>query len=646
LRTPRPRLPDDKPTLNQFLFDFALGYRVRRLDYLRGKVDQLYLLDEQARQTPTGEKSPPPLPADEAQELRRVLLQIKGRLVAGSRNLARLQGANQAAGVAGAAADPGPLLARLAVLIKALRELPISPQALRGILGKDLPAGLLGPGPEAEPADVARLRRAHAYLVGHADTTARLNTLADQLGALLSGAMRETDRACRNALLARDAGDTEYVRVARRVLWDAYYKYDERDMVLFPILYGTEVGEAATVDIVRISPEDATALINEQDPNERRRKLAGTALFHFGAFLDRGWRFNDMLWGRLDGAERLITALLPDARDAAVRDALIAEAHGAILLEELARADRKALTGAFGAAVVAHCAGNPAAQAVRQFAGSLDASVTQQALVQFLRTCLLQQADLLTYVRTTYDVNRQLEPEPLARVASRGTEVVGKIVQQLARKAGIKGGPAAWLAWMGKLSWGLVAVAVPGSLPNLVWRHWLALLCLCEILLIVAGLLVYRPVLYFGLAALGVTVGLQALTAILGNLLRGQRAALYGLLLGLSLLGGALVFLGGATVYAAWRGQELPSAAVPLGLQVVVGTAVLLVAGGLLGDALRERPSLWRLARLGLWVAGGALAVLGGLEVLNAVGILPNRPLEHLQEWGRWLWNKLPFLGG
>ena len=39
------------------------------------------------------------------------------------------------------------------------------------------------------------------------------------------------------------------------------------------------------------------------------RKLAGTALMHFGAFLDRRWRQNDILWGRLDGAERLIASV-------------------------------------------------------------------------------------------------------------------------------------------------------------------------------------------------------------------------------------------------------------------------------------------------------------------------------------------------
>jgi hypothetical protein len=44
-------------------------------------------------------------------------------------------------------------------------------------------------------------------------------------------------------------------------------------------------------------------------------KLAGTTLGHFGGFLDRGWRRNDLMWGRLDGAEALIRAVLRDDPD-------------------------------------------------------------------------------------------------------------------------------------------------------------------------------------------------------------------------------------------------------------------------------------------------------------------------------------------
>ncbi|HEX5431732.1 MAG TPA: DUF3376 domain-containing protein, partial [Bryobacteraceae bacterium] len=107
--------------------------------------------------------------------------------------------------------------------------------------------------------------------------------------------------------------------------------YEDYDQIVFPILYETGAGEAEPAEVFRISPKDAPSLINEQDPKERRRKLAGTALFHFGAFLNRDWRSNDILWGRLDGAERIISSILPRGSEDTAR--LIRKAHLAIIRE-------------------------------------------------------------------------------------------------------------------------------------------------------------------------------------------------------------------------------------------------------------------------------------------------------------------------
>jgi len=110
-------------------------------------------------------------------------------------------------------------------------------------------------------------------------------------------------------------------------------RYEDYDQVTFPIFYETEVGETEPVEVFRISPVDARTVIDELSPAERRRKLAGTVLFHFGAFLKREWRDNDMLWGRLDGAERIISSVLPPGSEDAPR--LIRLAHLAILREKL-----------------------------------------------------------------------------------------------------------------------------------------------------------------------------------------------------------------------------------------------------------------------------------------------------------------------
>ncbi|CAG1000124.1 partial putative membrane protein, partial [Anaerolineales bacterium] len=116
----------------------------------------------------------------------------------------------------------------------------------------------------------------------------------------------------------------------------SYYhdRFEYYDMLIFPVYYGTGVEESDEVEIIRISPKDATNLFNENKKGEK--KLAGTALANFGAFFDREWRENDMMWGRLDSAESLVKAVQRGDTD---RDELIEELHRAILQDELTSRD-------------------------------------------------------------------------------------------------------------------------------------------------------------------------------------------------------------------------------------------------------------------------------------------------------------------
>jgi hypothetical protein len=79
------------------------------------------------------------------------------------------------------------------------------------------------------------------------------------------------------------------------------------DSLLYPIQSTSDTGERDTVDIIRMSPRDAR-LLKPLDPD--KPKLSGVGIMHFGAFFSRDGRENDYLWGRLDGAERLIGILL------------------------------------------------------------------------------------------------------------------------------------------------------------------------------------------------------------------------------------------------------------------------------------------------------------------------------------------------
>ena len=49
------------------------------------------------------------------------------------------------------------------------------------------------------------------------------------------------------------------------------------------------------------------------------RKLCGTILGHFGGFYRRSWRANDFLWGRLDGAARIVEMLVSTIRASALQ---------------------------------------------------------------------------------------------------------------------------------------------------------------------------------------------------------------------------------------------------------------------------------------------------------------------------------------
>jgi hypothetical protein len=128
-------------------------------------------------------------------------------------------------------------------------------------------------------------------------------------------------------------------RILREFLSEYYLRFDEYDQMSFPLYYDTGTGEPSTVEVLRVSPEDARGLIDERndrgDAGRQRRKLAGTAVFNFGAFLDVQWRRNDIMWGRLDGCERLLTAPFPATDDKAIREALLEEAQRTILREEM-----------------------------------------------------------------------------------------------------------------------------------------------------------------------------------------------------------------------------------------------------------------------------------------------------------------------
>ncbi|HSE31553.1 MAG TPA: DUF3376 domain-containing protein, partial [Pyrinomonadaceae bacterium] len=326
-----------------------------------------------------------------------------------------------------------------------------------------------------------------------------------------------------------------HTKSVRAYLWHYMRKFDDYDQVRFPIMYGTEAGETDPVEVFRISPEDAPSLIDEREEIKKpngRLKLAGTTLHHFGAFLDRMWRQNDIMWGRLDGAERLITAMMPYPYDVNVRKALIKEAHAIILREELSTESRAQLSMLMSEALIRASSGEPIEDAIDRVTRELtDSSPVRTRLASAMTAIfdndLIKTDDdkLLTFVKLGYSVNRRLDSKAVLETISRSTQTIGGIFENLADKNGLDGRSLSWIARLGQFFWGLVQVAVPNSIRHDLANHWLKLLYMFELVVIVGGILLARPgAQQFGWLAFGITAFLNVLKLLLTDMMRGRKA--------------------------------------------------------------------------------------------------------------------------
>lgn len=83
-----------------------------------------------------------------------------------------------------------------------------------------------------------------------------------------------------------------------------YTQFEYRDMFIHPVEVIADLGERDPIEIMRISPKDAKFITSDL-----KKKVAGDTFFHFGGFLKREWRDNDIMWGRLDAAEIIVRTL-------------------------------------------------------------------------------------------------------------------------------------------------------------------------------------------------------------------------------------------------------------------------------------------------------------------------------------------------
>jgi patatin-related protein len=110
-----------------------------------------------------------------------------------------------------------------------------------------------------------------------------------------------------------------------------FKSFELRDMYIYPMEFISDLGERDKIDIVRISPRDATFISSDV-----AGKLAGETLAHFGGFVKREWRKNDIMWGRLDAAELIVRTLaVKNGYQAGETDELAGEVLLEIMRDEL-----------------------------------------------------------------------------------------------------------------------------------------------------------------------------------------------------------------------------------------------------------------------------------------------------------------------
>lgn len=523
----------------KFLLDFDISYRLRRLFFLSRKITFFYRfktdsVEARERQRCLDEGLPDPLPAELA------------AVFESSENWELLREALRGE------------KERLAVPLRILRT------AERALNGDSQLKSLL------EGMNLKeRLERclkdpsyAESVIADNQDAFENVSRrIAEIYREILIAAAMECDE-----VLSDSADKTDEGKLVRKILRGYFDHFDHYDMAIFPVQYGTGAAESPHVDIIRVSPGDARNLCDDAG----RRKLAGTEFFSFGAFFTDFWRENDMLWGRLDGAEVLVRNLLRNtpaettlAKDSAfhdhpglgtrnaptVADLLVDDLHTAILRDHLTGAQREAVWKTMQKALP-HLNRSNLHEEIQRF---LDDSPQLDHTIRHLINFCKDDAQLLRYYKETYVVDRRLDRGQFLRIAGRATQIFGRMLEGISTGRGAMGqDQAAFFTRVASIFSGLVELSFPRTFVQILWRYWRSLLYLIGGLLLVTGFLAGQPTVQKGgLLILLVTGGIHITTMWLelwigrSRRLRGATATILSLVV-------ALLFALGA-----WKAYDL-----------------------------------------------------------------------------------------
>ena len=299
----------------------------------------------------------------------------------------------------------------------------------------------------------------------------------------------------------------------RRCLDEDLRGFDDFDQITFPLLQDTDAVEDGVVDVIRISPDDAPLLVNQSDG---KKKLAGIKLFHFGAFLSEKWRMNDRMWGRLDGAERLISALLPGNENGKVRETLVREAHELILRKELWTDNFRDVGRALSESLIRMRAG----PAVPDSAVKVDPA-TQQIVNKLIEN--LNPGALYDFFKAGHQAPPAIPAKESLPLTGRAVRVLGDMLRGIAVEKKVDQKYVSWIAASGSMLSLMVGLAMPGGLPSGFFKRLIAVAYGFELFLIATGLVTANSnIARYGGLLLGITLGIDFCVMLIRRVLKVQ----------------------------------------------------------------------------------------------------------------------------
>jgi patatin-related protein len=356
------------------------------------------------------------------------------------------------------------------------------------------------------------------------NNAANMQKLSEAFSGLLEP-LKECFTWASDAMQKVLSGEDPVHKKARNI----YRYYENYDAAGFPVLYATAAQNASITDIIRISPMDTCSSrpgyleamgsggngIAALPPAEN--KLGGVTLAHFSAFLQQEWRQNDIMWGRLNAVERLLSTCDKNARRLAATPigvlkkqkacpdsfkvleqfsingldslSLLDVAHMRIIEEELSPQKRQSLYELIGRSLVSIAAADEKMRVLREMLSDTPNTTLEQQVQSVLQQCMQDEKGLLLFLREKYRCDVRPDSKRALRALARSAKVAGAMLEGLQKEKQLELPGYRSLLWIIRIFWGLVEIAIPRSVPQVIGRYWITLMYLVGGITIAGGLL-------------------------------------------------------------------------------------------------------------------------------------------------------------